>query len=192
MNRTKVLFLTFFFALILPVAPSTYANPPPWAPAHGWRKKNDPYYVGYSGKKWGKDYGVIEGVCQWETIGTVLGGVTGGAIGGSVAKKGDRAVAIIIGAAIGAIIGNRIGKSIDDNDRGCIGHALELGRDRKTIHWTNPNNHLDYEVTPLRGFSANGQKCREYELAIIDNGERNISTEKACRSANATWKPYRN
>jgi len=39
------------------------ADPPPWAPAHGWRKKNDPNYVGYTGKKWDKDYGIIEGRC---------------------------------------------------------------------------------------------------------------------------------
>ena len=25
------------------------ADPPPWAPAHGWRKKHDPNYVGYTG-----------------------------------------------------------------------------------------------------------------------------------------------
>ena len=29
------------------------ASPPDWAPAHGWRKKNDPAYAGYSGRDLG-------------------------------------------------------------------------------------------------------------------------------------------
>lgn len=189
-NRSKLLFLTIVATLIAPVSPSAYADPPPWAPAHGWRKKHDPYYIGYSGRKWGRDYGIIRGECQWETIGTVLGGVVGGAIGSSVGKDGNRAVAIIIGGAIGAVIGNQIGKAIDQNDRGCIGHALELGGDRQTIYWHNPQARIDYELTPIRGFSANGQKCREYELATIMNGSRETSVQKACRAGNATWKPY--
>lgn len=190
MNRMKAVILTIVTALIIPIAPSAYADPPPWAPAHGWRKKHDPYYTGYSGRKWGRDYGIIRGQCQWEAIGTVLGGVVGGAIGSSVGKDGNRAVAIIIGGAIGAVIGNQIGKEIDRNDRGCIGHALELGSDRQTIAWVNPNNHLEYELTPMRGFSANGRKCREYELAVIADGRRETSTQKACRAGDATWKPY--
>ena len=28
------------------------ADPPKHAPAHGWRKKHDPYYVGFSGYRW--------------------------------------------------------------------------------------------------------------------------------------------
>ena len=190
-NRLKPLILTIATALIMPVAPSAYADPPPWAPAHGWRKKHDPYYVGYSGRKWGKDYGIIRGECQWETIGAVLGGAVGGAIGSSVGKDGNRAVAIIIGGAIGAVIGNQIGKEIDRNDRGCIGHVLELSGDHHPVRWTNPHDHIDYELTPIRGFSANGQKCREYELTMIAGGNRQTSTQKACRAGDATWKPYR-
>jgi hypothetical protein len=37
------------------------AGPPAHAPAHGWRAKNDPYYQGYSGKRWVSDYGVVGG-----------------------------------------------------------------------------------------------------------------------------------
>ena len=32
------------------------SQPPPHAPAHGWRKKNDPYYVGYTGRQWERDF----------------------------------------------------------------------------------------------------------------------------------------
>src|SRR6266702_330081 len=62
------------------------ADPPPWAPAHGWRKKNDPNYVGYTGRKWDNDYGILDGRCDAAKVGTVLGGVAGGVIGSQVAK----------------------------------------------------------------------------------------------------------
>src|SRR5687768_10824729 len=59
----------------------SFAAPPEHAPAHGWRKKNDPFYVGYSGKHWDRDYAVLSGRCNREEIGAVLGGVAGGVVG---------------------------------------------------------------------------------------------------------------
>ena len=41
-------------------------------------------------------------------------------------EQDGKTVAIILGTVIGAVVGNRIGKSLDESDRGCIGHALEL------------------------------------------------------------------
>jgi surface antigen len=187
-NRSRLIILTLFSALILPVAPSAYADPPSWAPAHGWRKKHDPYYVGYSGKEWGRDYGVISGECNWQAVGTVVGGVIGGAVGASVGKE-DKAIAVILGSVIGAVIGNRIGKSIDDNDRGCIGHALELAHDRQTVRWVNPETNINYRVTPISGFTDNGRKCREYMLYMSGNGEDESLHEKACLVSKGTWKP---
>lgn len=188
-NRTKLIILTFSAALILPVAPSAYADPPPWAPAHGWRKKHDPYYVGYSGKKWNKDYGIISGECNWQAIGTVLGGVVGGAVGASVGKDGNKTVAIIIGSVLGAVIGNQVGKSIDDNDRGCIGHSLELAHDRQTVRWVNPDNGINYRVTPLSSFTKNGRKCRDYMLYMSGNDIDDSRQERACLMSDGVWKP---
>src|SRR5207249_5438905 len=106
---------------------------PPWAPAHGWRKKNDPNYVGYTGKKWDKDYGIIEGRCNSAAVGAVLGGAVGGAVGARAASKEDRPVAIVVGTVLGAVIGAKIGQKSDEGDRGCWGHALELAGEKKTV-----------------------------------------------------------
>lgn len=190
MKSKFLLLFALTIALSAPLAPPAYADPPPWAPAHGWRKKHDPYYIGYSGKKWGRDYGIIHGECNWEAVGTVLGGIVGGAIGSAAGKDGNRAVAIIIGSVLGAVIGNQIGKEIDRTDRGCIGHALELASDRQTVYWTNMNTGLHYQITPIRGFTANGRKCREYALDIQGDGVSESRTEKACQAGNGTWKPY--
>ena len=88
--------------------------------AHGWRKKNDPTYVGYTGTKWERDYQVASGSCNREEIGAVIGGVVGGVIGAKTSSPEDRTVAVIIGAAAGALIGSRIGRALDDADRGCF------------------------------------------------------------------------
>lgn len=189
--KTRALLISLtFVALLIPLPPVAYADPPPWAPAHGWRKKHDPYYVGYSGERWNRDYGIIDGRCNRQAIGTVLGGVVGGAIG-STADREYRAVAVIVGSVLGAVVGNQIGKSMDEADRGCIGHALELAADRRAVTWSNPDSGLNYKVTPIRGFDADGRKCREYMLNIDGRGVNDSRKEKACQTGPGTWEPYR-
>jgi surface antigen len=179
--------------LLLPASPSAWADPPPWAPAHGWRKKQDSYYTGYSGKHWGEDYGIIEGRCNRDRIGTVLGGLVGGAVGSSIGKGDGKAVAIILGSVLGAVIGRQIGAELDRADRACIGHALELAADRRTVVWSNPDSGLDYRLTPIRGFDVDGRKCREFELDVTGevSGRRygESRREQACQVSEGTWEP---
>jgi surface antigen len=176
-------------ALVLTLAapPVSYADPPPQAPAHGWRKKNDPNYVGYTGKKWDRDYGVIDGRCNREAVGAVLGGAVGGAIGSQVVKGEGRAVAIVVGSVLGAMIGAQIGRQLEEADRGCIGHALELAADGRPVTWVNPQTGLSYAVTPTRGFKQNGRSCREFTTAVTAKGARETVTDRACRNSDGTW-----
>jgi surface antigen len=171
----------------LAAPPMSYADPPPHAPAHGWRKKNDPNYVGYTGKKWDRDYGVIDGRCNLEAVGAVLGGAVGGAIGSQVVKGEGRAVAIVVGTVLGAVIGARIGRELEEADRGCIGHALELAADGRPVTWVNPQTGLSYAVTPTRGFKQNGRSCREFTTAVTAKGRKETVTDRACRDSDGTW-----
>jgi surface antigen len=169
-------------------APPALAAPPDHAPAHGWRKKNDPNYVGYTGRKWEKDYGVIGGRCNREAVGAVLGGVVGGAIGSRVGEGDNRAVAIVVGSVLGAVIGAKIGRDLDEADRGCVGHALELTADGKPVTWVNAKTGVSYAVTPTRGFKQNGQSCREFTTAVTAQGRKETATDRACRAADGTWR----
>lgn len=189
MKRPHLMLAFVSCMLLIPASPSAYADPPPWAPAHGWRQKNDPYYTGYSGKRWEDDYGVIEGTCNRDKIGAVLGGVVGGAIGSTVGKGDGKTVAIILGTVLGAVVGNQVGKEIDNSDRACIGHALELAADKRTVVWDNPDSGLSYHVTPVRGMDIDGRKCREYDLAVRGNGINEKRREKACQVDEGTWRP---
>jgi surface antigen len=185
-----------FIALAFVPIPSP-ADPPPWAPAHGWRKKNDPNYVGYTGKKWGKDYGVLDGRCNSAAVGAVLGGAVGGAIGSQVGRGEDRPVAIVIGTVLGAVIGSKIGADIDNGDRGCFGHALELAGERKTVRWTNAATGVSYQLTPTRNVGSQANPCREFTaVAEKGSGKKNKGKKAAqgetikgvgCRRGDGAW-----
>ena len=145
------------------------AEPPQHAKAHGWRKKNDPNYVGYTGKKWEKDYGVVEGRCHAP----------------AGAERDDRAM--IVGTAIGAIIGHKIGQEMDDGDRGCMGHTLELTAEKKTVVWTNKVTGVTYRMTPTRGFTERSVSCREFTTRVSTGSRKEAVRGTACRRGNGDW-----
>jgi len=173
-------------ALSLVAIPSP-AQPPDHAKAHGWRKKNDPNYVGYTGKKWEKDYGVAAGRCNSAQVGAVLGGVTGAVIGSRVSDRQDRPVAIILGTTIGAVIGAKIGQTIDESDRGCMGHALELAGEKKTVVWTNKTTGVTYRLTPTRNFKQGKEACREFTTAVSSGKKKDSVKGVACRGGGGEW-----
>ncbi len=188
MSFRNALFVTLLAAFVGIWPALVLAKPPAHAPAHGWRKKHDPDYIGYTGAHWPDDYGVLSGRCNREQIGTVLGGVAGATIGGSVADGDDRAVAIIIGAAAGALIGNRIGRELDKADRACIGHALELAGGGQNLSWTNPTAGITYQMRLQTDLDGQQTPCRQFTLRAIDGDRRTSRTGTACRTQDGTWR----
>lgn len=162
------------------------ATPPSWAPAHGWRKKNDPGYAGYSGRQWERDYGVRSGRCDRSEIGAVLGGIAGGVIGAEVAKGEDRGAAIVLGTVIGAAIGYEIGRSMDVTDRSCVGHALELTQPGQTVSWTNPNTRVSYKLTPTEA-AERADGCRKFRLIATGGFGLSEGRTIACPRGDGTW-----
>jgi surface antigen len=165
--------------------PPALATPPPWAPAHGWRAKNDPFYVGYAGRQWSDDYGVIEGRCNTDKVLAVAGAVAGGAIGNRVASPEGRAIATVIGAIVGGVVGDAIGRRIDENDRACVGQALELARVGQRVRWTNPKTGQSYTVRPREDL-ADG--CRRFELASGDRSAGGPVLLTGCASKDGEWR----
>jgi surface antigen len=186
MKNTTLALLCVALSLSLAPVPSP-AEPPPHAKAHGWRKKNDPTYVGYTGKKWQRDYGVAEGRCNTAAVGAVVGGVIGGAVGARVSSDQDRPVAVILGAALGAVVGRAIGKELDAADRGCMGHALELAGERKTVAWTNAASGVSYRLTPTGSFKDGNAPCRRFTTVLTAGGRKDTVKGAACRQGNGEW-----
>jgi surface antigen len=163
------------------------ADPPKHAPAHGWRKKHDPEYVGYTGTRWERDYGVSEGRCNRDAIGAVLGGVAGGVIGSRVGDGSGRVVATVVGAALGAFIGSRIGRSMDDRDRDCIGHALEVGSAGRNVVWQNAATGVNYTVVPGGASKSGSGTCRNFTLVALTGGKKTSQQGVACQSTPGVW-----
>jgi surface antigen len=162
------------------------ATPPAWAPAHGWRKKNDPAYAGYSGRSWNDDYGIRSGRCDRAEVGAVLGGAAGAVIGAEAGKGDQRTVAIVVGTVIGAAIGAEIGRRMDQADRSCVGHALELAGPGQTVGWTNPDSGVSYKLTPAdTAEGTNG--CRKFRLVATGSFGLSEGRTVACPAPDGTW-----
>jgi surface antigen len=179
--------ITLVLLSALAVCAASFAQPPAHAPAHGWRKKHDPSYAGYNGQQWERDFDIASGSCNRQEIATVIGAVAGGAIANRVADE-HRTVATIVGAIAGAVIGNRIGRELDDADRSCFGHALEIGTAGQRVTWTNDATGLRYELSPGADRPRGGATCREYTLVTgVGRRDRASHTGLACRSAQGAW-----
>jgi surface antigen len=177
---------TVLAATLAMLAVTASASPPPWAPAHGWRAKNDHGYTGYSGYSWERDYGVVGGHCNTDEVLAAVGAVTGGVIGNRTASPDHRTVATIVGAIIGGVVGAKIGDAIDDHDRACIGHSLELVPPDQTVTWTNPSSGYSYNLRPLRDLD---ERCREFELRAADKkGKKGKQRLRACRDDGGEWR----
>jgi surface antigen len=165
---------------------STIADPPAHAPAHGWRKKHGDYYVGRTVVEWENDYEISSGRCNRDAIGAVVGGVVGGAIAHRVADE-HPAVATIIGITAGAVIGHRIGRELDERDRDCFGHALEIGEPGRAVIWTNASTGVRYELSPGADRERNGTPCREFTMVAVAGKEKSSRRGLACQSQPGVW-----
>jgi outer membrane lipoprotein SlyB len=175
-------------ALITTWSAECLADPPAHAPAHGWRKKHDPQYVGYTGTQWERDYAVSSGHCNREEVGAVIGGVAGGVIGSKVASPEQRVVGIIIGAAAGALIGAKIGRELDDGDRGCFGHTLEIAQPGARVTWENHVTGVRYALVPGEGHSGSAGTCRDFVLEASARSGQAKRAGRACQQSPGVWK----
>ncbi len=186
----------------------TAGGPPPWAPAHGWRRKNGA--SGYEGRYEARyeepvvverggtqvvvsngnatvDVGIKQGNCNRQAIATVIGGVVGGVIGNRVGNRDNRDVATVLGVVLGGVVGHEVGRSMDKADQHCTGQALEQARDNQTVRWADQNNNGHYSVTPLRTYQSDGIACRDFVTEY--QGENGIERERstACRNSDGAW-----
>lgn len=206
MRTSNLVKLGFAAIAAIGIATTTLADPPDHAPAHGWRNKHDDdhdrhrrdhdgkrkhRYVGYSGRDWDDDYGVASGRCNRDAVGAVVGGVIGGVVGSTIGHGDGRTIAIVAGTVLGAVVGAEIGRDLDREDRACMGHALELGRDGGNVRWDNPRLGATYVLTPTGAYRRGDQPCRKFRIAEYRNGKRKVATGQACRVGDGEWRLIR-
>jgi surface antigen len=176
-------------------------GPPPWAPAHGYRRKHhehehehreyrEEYREPVAEVRVSKEPSVVirDGKCNREAVGAVLGGIVGGVIGNQVGRNnGNTEVGTVAGAIIGVVVGKNIGRDMDNRDAGCAAHALNQARDGQTVTWRNPDTGLDFHLTPTETFHRDGLLCRRYRTETARGGERAEGQSEACRTPDGNW-----
>ncbi len=121
----KTLMAAVAAGLMLPSA-SAYADPPPWAPAHGAREKHrysydrrgyyvEPVRLRRDDRIWRDRDGRYRCKRDNGTTGFVIGAAVGGLAGHEIAGEGDK----VMGTVLGAIGGGLIGRAIDRGDLKC-------------------------------------------------------------------------
>lgn len=113
----KSLLAATLIAVAMPIAPVA-ADPPPWAPARGYRAKN------YNNQNYAPAYRNDNGVRYWQgqdgryyckrsngTVGLLIGGVAGALVGRAIDTRGERTTGTIVGAAAGALLGREVDRN---------------------------------------------------------------------------------
>lgn len=114
----KLVLAASLLAVAVPAAPA-FADPPPWAPAHG-RRAHDAgrydsrgYYV--QPRRLARGDSVWRGRdghyhCRREngTTGLIVGAAAGALLGRQLAGRGDRTLGTLLGGAGGALLGREI------------------------------------------------------------------------------------
>lgn len=184
------------------VSEPVQADPPPWAPAHGYRAKKKA--KGKYKHKYKRSYveqrayalppGLQGGHCRPNlfdsaTIGTLIGAATGGFTGSQFGKGRGKLAATAIGTLVGAVIGHEVGDTIARSEDVCFSQTFEHVPDRETITWNDPQQGANYQVTPTKtARTSSGEYCREY-IAKATVGNKVVDTYgTACRQPDGSWK----
>jgi len=161
----------------------TAGGPPPWAPAHGYRKKRRGAYYEYDAP-----FGIYRQTCWREELGQALGAVAGGVAGYQVGKGHGKTAAVVGGTIIGALIGGSIGRSMDSVDQNCVGQILEHAAPSEPIVWQNPQSEGQYQVIPQQPYQDQGGRyCREYQTTGTVGGQTRQMYGTACRQPDGSW-----
>lgn len=177
-----------------PFIGTALADPPPWAPAHGYRAKGKHKNKGrhrgvYTQAYRAPDVGIPSGSCNRDVIGAIIGGAAGGYAGSRVGSGDGKLAATVAGTLLGLLVGGSVGRSMDQVDQNCIGQTLEQAEDRRTVQWRNPDSGTNYRVTPTKTYSvSDGRYCREYTTEATIGGKIQRTYGTACRQPDGSWK----
>jgi surface antigen len=211
---TAITLALFTLGSLGTLAPTAIAEPPSWAPAHGWRAKHghdhghrhkhkrkyeyevereyeyeydDDYY---EDRRRAPIYGGGGDFlrCNRDLAGQIVGGAVGAAVGSQFGKGDGQLVATGAGALIGVLLGGEIGRRLDAKDRACVGRTLETVPTGQTVAWRNPDTGADYRTTPRRTYQTDsGRYCREYTTSATVGGRQQQVYGTACRQPDGSW-----
>lgn len=155
-------------------------GPPPWAPAHGYRRQME-QPQGYM-----PSFDIGSGGCNRDLIGGILGAAAGGLLGAQIGDGRGQLAATAAGTVAGMLLGANIGRGFDRTDRMCMGQALEYAPENQPVVWQGSSGG-EYRMVPVRTYQSAGTYCREYQSVITVGGRRQQGYGTACRQPDGSW-----
>jgi surface antigen len=140
------------------------------------------YYLGYSGTHWERDYAVSSGHCDRAAIVEMAGTPIGTHV-----THDNPAAATLIGTGVRTLIGGRLAREIDDGDRACLGHTLEIGKSGRRVVWDNLESGVHYEIVPDDGHNEIAGLCRNFSLLAKASSGKSKRRGTACQKGPGLW-----
>ena len=110
----KILLAAAALAASVPASP-VFADPPPWAPAHGRRARDAGIHPGHQERAltrrdrvWRGEDGAYRCRRSDGTVGMIVGGAAGALAGRAIDGGRERTLGTLIGGAAGALLGREI------------------------------------------------------------------------------------
>jgi surface antigen len=165
------------------------AEPPPWAPAWGYRAKHKGKNKHKVQQAYVPPYDIGLGRCNRELLGSLLGAAAGGLAGSQIGDGRGQLAAVAGGTLLGFLMGGTIGRNMDEVDQNCVGQVLEHAEDGQQIAWNNTQTGAQYQVVPTRTVQgSDGRYCREYTATSVVSGPDQQTYGRACRQPDGSWK----
>ncbi|HEX4879290.1 MAG TPA: hypothetical protein VFV39_05535 [Limnobacter sp.] len=140
-----------------------------------WNTAQAKTFIGYTGKSWSHDYGVLRGQCDAQSMhaSSQTGSLTNAtarveitpAFQGIFQSTGDTTAASQI-------------------DAHCFGHTLELVPSGQAVRWRNPASGMGVYLSP----GAKTDTCRSYLGVTFSNGEKKKFRGEACSEQAGQWR----
>ncbi len=148
----------------------------------------NPIYLGYAGKKWSRDYGVLNGYCDRQAVSAAIDDEKSSVAQVSRrSQKDGQEVATVVGSILGGSAAALAGRDMGARDRACLGQALELAGAEQSVAWSDNDRGIAYRMIPLGGFPDQGKSCREFVTRIVNKEHGETVRHKACSSGNGVW-----
>ncbi|HEX4918679.1 MAG TPA: hypothetical protein VFV43_12335 [Limnobacter sp.] len=132
-------------------------------------------FIGYTGKTWSNDYGVLRGQCDAQAVHAET--LASGMVTGMAKVEITPTFQALFAAPSDSSLANQI-------DSYCFGHTLELVPSGQAVRWRNPANGIGVYLSP----GAKTDTCRSYLGVIFNNGEKRKFRGEACAQQAGQWR----
>ncbi|MCQ8897179.1 hypothetical protein NQT62_12115 [Limnobacter humi] len=130
-------------------------------------------FIGYTGKGWVSDYGVLKGECNVPAL-----------IGPNKKPLPAQMAMVDVDAAFDAVLPNGKNDTARQLDAQCFGHTLELVPTGQAVRWVNPLSGNGVYLSP----GAKSDTCRTYLGVLASSGQKSKFRGEACSTAPGVWK----